>query len=158
MHTSPEFSKRLENQFEGNYSLKIHLAPPLWSKRDPNSGEPIKSTYGAWIFGAMKILSRFKFLRGTAFDLFGYSEERRLERQLIREYEQLLEELLAGLQPENHSISIQLAELPEQIRGYDVVKKLHVRDAEKNRQELLDRFRGVLDNNKEKQPAEEALN
>ena len=57
-----------------------------------------------------------------------------------------------------HSISIQLAELPEQIRGYDVVKKLHVRDAEKNQQELLDRFRGVLDNNKEKQPAEEALN
>ena len=158
MHTSPEFRSRLENQFEGNYSLKLHLAPPLWSKRDPHSGEPVKSTYGAWMFGAMKILSKFKFLRGSSFDIFGYSSERRMERRLIREYEELLEELISGLKPGNYATAVQLAEIPEQIRGFDVVKKRHVEVAEKNRQELLERFRTVEDNISHQQPVEEVIN
>ena len=92
------------------------------------------------MFGAMKILSKFKFLRGSSFDIFGYSSERRMERRLIREYEELLEELISGLKPGNYPTAVQLAEIPEQIRGFDVVKKRHVEVAEKNRQELLERF------------------
>ena len=110
------------------------------------------------MFGAMKILSKFKFLRGSSFDIFGYSSERRMERRLIREYEELLEELISGLKPGNYATAVQLAEIPEQIRGFDVVKKLHVEVAEKNRQELLERFRTVEDNISHQQPVEEVIN
>ena len=110
------------------------------------------------MFGAMKILSKFKFLRGSSFDIFGYSFERRMERRLIREYEELLEELISGLKPGNHATAVQLAEIPEQIRGFDVVKKRHVEVAEKNRQELLERFRTVEDNISHQQPVEEVIN
>ena len=110
------------------------------------------------MFGVMKILSKFKFLRGSSFDIFGYSSERRMERRLIREYEELLEELITGLKPGNHVTAVQLAEIPEQIRGFDVVKKRHVEVAEKNRQELLERFRTVEDNISHQQPVEEVIN
>ena len=110
------------------------------------------------MFGAMKILSKFKFLRGSSFDIFGYSSERRMERRLILEYEELLEELISGLKSGNYATAVQLAEIPEQIRGFDVVKKRHVQVAEKNRQELLERFRTVEDNISHQQPVEEVIN
>ena len=110
------------------------------------------------MFGAMKILSKFKILRGSSFDIFGYSSERRMERRLIREYEELLEELISGLKTGNYATAVQLAEIPEQIRGFDVVKKRHVEVAEKNRQELLERFRTVEDNISHQQPLEEVIN
>ena len=110
------------------------------------------------MFGAMKILSKFKFLRGSSFDIFGYSSERRMERRLICGYEELLEELISGLKPGNYETAVQLAEIPEQIRGFDVVKKRHVEVAEKNRKELLERFRTVEDNISHQQPVEEVIN
>ena len=110
------------------------------------------------MFGAMKILSKFKFLRSSSFDVFGYSSERRMERRLICEYEELLEELISGLKLGNYATAVQLAEIPEQIRGFDVVKKRHVEVAEKNRQELLERFRTVEDNISHKQPVKEVIN
>ena len=119
----------------------MHLAPPLFSKRDPHTDEPIKSSFGPGMFSSMKILARFKFLRGTAFDPFGMTKERKMERQLIQDYEQTIEELLRGLSDNNHSIATEIAKLPEHIRGFDLVKHRHMEKAKKREQELLEKFR-----------------
>jgi len=89
----------------------------------------------------MKILAKFKFLRGTLFDPFGKTKERKMERQLIQEYEQTIEELLRGLSDKNHSIATEIAKLPEYIRGFDLVKHRHMEEAKKREKELLEKFR-----------------
>ena len=86
-------------------------------------------------------LARLKRLRGTAFDPFGYCAERRTERELIGEYEQVVEELLGGLSPDNHALAVELARVPEQIRGYGHVKARHLRAAKAREAELLAAFR-----------------
>ncbi|HSS29269.1 MAG TPA: indolepyruvate ferredoxin oxidoreductase family protein, partial [Usitatibacter sp.] len=87
LHTETGFMKKIESQFEGDFIVKMHLAPPLWVKKDPVTGEPRKRTYGPWMLTAMKMLAKLKFLRGGALDVFGYSAERKMERQLIADYE-----------------------------------------------------------------------
>ena len=124
-----------------SFRLKLHLAPPLFSHRDSHTGEPIKFAFGSWIFPVLKILSRFKFLRGTDFDLFGKTKERRMERQLIKEYEQTIEELLCGLTKKNHNIALEIAKIPQQIRGYDLVKKRHFETSKSIEKKLLSQFR-----------------
>ena len=94
-----------------------------------------------WIFPAFRLLAKLKFLRGTAFDPFGYSVERRTERALIRDYESLLEELLAKLTPENHHIAVGLAAIPEKIRGFGHVKTRHLKAAKADEAALLEQFR-----------------
>jgi len=141
LYTNGDFLKKIRGRFEGNFRLKLHLAPPLFSHRDSHTGEPIKSTFSSWIFPVLKMLSRFKFLRGTAFDLFGKTKERRMERQLIKEYEQTIKELLLGLTKKNHNIALEIAKIPEQIRGYDMVKQRHFETAKSNEKKLLAKFR-----------------
>ena len=141
LYTNGDFLKKIRGRFEGNFRLKLHLAPPLFSHRDSHTGEPIKSDFGSWIFPVLKMLSRFKFLRGTAFDLFGKTKERRMERQLIQEYEQTIKELLLGLTKKNHNIALEIAKIPEQIRGYDMVKQRHFETAKSNEKKLLAKFR-----------------
>ena len=141
LYTNGDFMKKIRGRFEGNFRLKLHLAPPLFSHRDSHTGEPIKSTFSSWIFPVLKMLSRFKFLRGTAFDLFGKTKERRMERQLIKEYEQTIKELLLGLTKKNHNIALEIAKIPEQIRGYDMVKQRHFETAKSNEKKLLAKFR-----------------
>ena len=141
LYTNGDFLKKIRGRFEGNFRLKLHLAPPLFSHRDSHTGEPIKSTFSSWIFPVLKMLSRFKFLRGTAFDLFGKTKERRMERQLIQEYEQTIKELLLGLTKKNHNIALEIAKIPEQIRGYDMVKQRHFETAKSNEKKLLAKFR-----------------
>jgi len=141
LYTNGDFFKKINDRFEGNFKLKLHLAPPIFSKRDPHTGEPIKSSFGPWMFSSMKILARFKFLRGTLFDPFGKTKERKMERQLIQDYEQIIEELLRGLSDKNHSIATEIAKLPEHIRGFDLVKHRHMEKAKKREQELLEKFR-----------------
>jgi len=126
--------------------LKLHLAPPLFSSRDAHNGEPVKTAYGAWILSAMNLLARFKFLRGTAFDPFGKTSERKMERRLIEEYEQTIEELLRGLSKKNHALAVEIARIPEQIRGYDLVKQKHVESAKSQKNELLNEFRSNVGN------------
>ncbi len=87
LYTDGDFLKRVAEQFEGDYKLKFHLAPPLFAERDPANGHLRKSEYGPWMLAAFRLLARLKFLRGTAFDIFGRSEERRAERQAIVDYE-----------------------------------------------------------------------
>ena len=95
--------------------------------------------------GVFKLLSRLKFLRGTAFDPFGHTGERRMERELIRDYEQTVEQLLAGLNAQNHAAAVEIASLPEEIRGFGHIKKRSVEAVRKKCHELLQRFsaRGV---------------
>ena len=136
LHSDPAFHARLAQQFEGDYSLKVHLAPPLWAKKNER-GELIKRPFGPFMFTAFKWLARFKGLRGTAFDPFGRTEERRTERALIGEYRQDIERLLQGLDADRHALALEVARLPEQIRGYGHVKERHLEAARQRRAELL---------------------
>ena len=146
LYTNGDFMQKIKGRFEGDYKLKLHLAPPLFSSRDAHSGEPVKTAYGAWILSAMNLLARFKFLRGTAFDPFGKTAERKMERRLIEEYEQTIEELLRGLSKKNHALAVEIARIPEQIRGYDLVKQKHVESAKSQKNELLNEFRSNVGN------------
>ena len=141
LHTDTGFLERIADQFEGDYRVNLHLAPPLWAKPDPATGEARKSAYGPWMFSAMRFLARLKLLRGTAFDPFGYSAERREERGLIAEYEKTIGGLLADLDRERLSIAVDIASIPEHIRGYGHVKVRHLADAKKREAELLELWR-----------------
>jgi indolepyruvate ferredoxin oxidoreductase len=146
LQSDPAFRARLAAQFEGadgkDFKLNFHLAPPLFAKRDPQTGRLMKQRFGPWMMRAFALLARFKGLRGTTFDIFGRTEERRAERALIGEYEQLVEELLAKLSAENHALAVQLASLPEEIRGFGHVKESHLAATRKKWAELLARLRG----------------
>ena len=119
LYTDGTFRKQIAQTFEGdNLRFEFHLAPPLLARADKRTGEPKKISFGPWMLRLFEMLKRFKFLRGTAFDPFGYSAERRTERQLIADYEALLDEILAGLTPQNHHLAVGLAVIPEKIRGF----------------------------------------
>ncbi len=141
LHAGAEFGQLLAATFAGRFRLRFHLAPPGLARRDPASGEPRKTSVGGWLLPVFGVLARLRFLRGTPFDPFGYQAERRLERRLIADYERLVDELLAGLSPAQHALAVELASLPEQIRGYGHVKARHLATVEKRQAELLGRFR-----------------
>ena len=140
LHANGELRKKIEGMFEGDYKTFFYLAPPLLAKVDPVTGEPRKMRFGSWISGVFKILQRMKFLRGTPLDPFGYTDERRTERALIREYEETLERLLAGLTPQNHALAVQIAAIPDEIRGFGHIKARSLAPARKKREELLARY------------------
>ncbi len=142
LHTDPAFERQLREQFEGDWTVRYHLAPPLLARVDPKTGVPAKREYGAWMRPAMRLLARLKWLRGGALDPFGRTGERRMERALIGEYEATLDEVLAGLSPANHSVAVELARLPEQVRGYGHVKERHVAAYRERQRELMGRLRG----------------
>jgi indolepyruvate ferredoxin oxidoreductase len=121
--------------------FEFHLAPPLLARRDPNTGLPRKMSFGPWMMGAFGLLSKLKGLRGTAFDLFGYTQERKTERKLVADYEALLSEILTKLAPENHALCVALAAIPEKIRGFGHVKERHLKQAKAEEAELLVRLR-----------------
>ncbi|MFG0381672.1 indolepyruvate ferredoxin oxidoreductase family protein [Pseudomonas sp. zbq_18] len=123
LYSEPSFRQQLEAQFEGDYRLHFHLAPSWLAKPDARTGAPIKREFGPWVLKAFGVLARFKFLRGSLLDPFGHSAERKVERELIGEYEELVELLLKELRPDNYRTAVALAELPEQIRGYGHVKE-----------------------------------
>ena len=145
LHAAPEFRRRLEAVFEGSWTLEFHLAPPLFARRDPATGEPRKSRYGPWMMRVFEVLARLKGLRGTAFDLFGYTRERRRERSLIERYEQVVSSLLGGLDHANHAVAVEIASLPERIRGFGHVKARSIEEAERREAELLERFRAAVE-------------
>jgi indolepyruvate ferredoxin oxidoreductase len=142
LHSDPAFRARIASQFEGDYRLNFHLAPPLMARPDPVTGRIQKIHFGAWVMPVFSILSRFKFLRGTLLDVFGYTAERRTERALIADYEALVEELLTRMASDNHSVAVQLASIPEEIRGYGHVKDQTLLTAREKWSQLLARFRG----------------
>ena len=143
LYTDGEFARRVAAQFEGDYTLKFQLAPPLWVKPDPVTGHVAKREYGPWMMKAFGLLAGMKRLRGTAFDVFGRSAERRMERQLIKDYAGLIDEVLAGLAPHNHGLAVALARVPEEIRGFGHVKNRHVTLAKAKEATLLAEFRAA---------------
>jgi len=140
LYAKSGFRDKVESQFEGKYRLRFHLAPPLLARRNER-GELTKSEFGPWVFSAFKFLTQLRGLRGTALDVFGYTEERRRERRLIEEYAQLVDELATELRPENHTLAVQLASIPEEIRGYGHVKMGTLAMVEKKQAKLLADFR-----------------
>jgi indolepyruvate ferredoxin oxidoreductase len=141
LYTDDDFRRQLEATFEGGYTLRFNLAPPLLSRIDPATGRPRKREYGPWMMGAFRWLARMKRLRGTPLDVFGYGEDRKLERRLIAEYEARIEEILARLAPVSHATAVELASLPEHIRGFGAVKAEHLKKIQPREQELLAQLR-----------------
>ncbi len=136
LYTDGKFIEQVQSQFEGNFSLKFNLAPPLLAKKDA-SGRMIKAEYGSWVFTAFKLLAKFKGLRGGAFDIFGYTEERKMERALIVEYRETIDALLAKLTADTLENAVALANLPEHIRGYGHVKEKAVEQFRTEKAKLM---------------------
>jgi len=139
LYTDGAFTEKIAGMFEGDVTLKFHLAPPLLSKRD-NHGHLIKREFGPWMMHANRVLAKLKFLRGTAFDIFGYTKERKTERALIGEYRQTLTALLPKLSADNLSKLVAIASIPEDIRGYGHVKERHLKAAKEKEAALLAAF------------------
>jgi len=140
LYTDGAFAEQLKASFDGDLKMKVHLAPPLLSRIDPNSGRPRKIEFGGWMFKAFGVLAKFKFLRGTAFDIFGYSEERKTERKLVDDYRALVGQLNNTLNASNHAVAVALAALPEKIRGFGPVKAASLVKTEAEKKALLARY------------------
>ncbi|MFM1764864.1 MAG: hypothetical protein RIU71_627 [Pseudomonadota bacterium] len=143
LHTDKQFLERVKTQFEGDFKVYYHLAPPLLAKRN-EKGHLIKQKMSPSMLLVFKALSRFKFLRGTALDIFGKTEERQTERALIQEYIDSVTEVLASLNIENHSIAVQLANVPDQIKGFGHVKERNLTVAMVQWQNSMDAFRKTI--------------
>jgi len=141
LYTDTAFVERVKSTFDGDHlRLEFHLAPPLLTRRDKVTGEPKKMSFGPWLLGAFRVLAKFKVLRGTPLDPFGYTAERRTERRLISEYEKLLAEIVEHLAPNNHRLAVELAALPEKIRGFGPVKQRHIAAAQAEEAALREQF------------------
>jgi indolepyruvate ferredoxin oxidoreductase len=140
LYARPEFVQQLNAAFEGDFKLKFHLAPPLLNKPDPVTGEARKSEFGPWVLAAFRVLAKLKGLRGTALDIFGKTEERRMERQLIADYEKTVDGLLAKLDRERHATAVAIASIPEEIRGFGHIKMRSVKAAKAKEAQLRAAF------------------
>jgi indolepyruvate ferredoxin oxidoreductase len=139
LHTDAAFLKRIEGMFEGDYTLHYHLAPPLLAKSN-DKGELQKQKFGPLMLTGFKLLKHFKGLRGTVLDVFGYTHERRTERALIEQYRTSVELLIARLNANNHPLALEIAQIPEQIKGFGHVKARHLSAAKDKWQRLQARW------------------
>ena len=133
--------KALGEQFESRRKLEFHLAPPLLARRDKDTGEPRKMRFGAWMLPVFRLLAKGKRLRGTALDVFGYSAERKLERQMIADYEKLLDEIAERLTPSSHATAVALASLALDIKGFGHIKERNYKAAKARETALLAELR-----------------
>ncbi|MCX2780024.1 indolepyruvate ferredoxin oxidoreductase family protein [Microbulbifer thermotolerans] len=140
LYTDGEFAKALRENFSGDFALEFNLAPPLLSPFDKALGRPRKLKFGGWMYKAFGLLAKLKVLRGTPLDIFGYTAERKIERALIGEYEQLVDRVIGELNAENHAAAIELLSYPDAIRGYGPVKEVSLDRARKLRSAALRRF------------------
>ncbi len=139
LHTDPAFREKIGSMFEGDTKLKFHLAPPLMAKHD-KEGRAIKRDYGPWMMSAFGVLAKFKGLRGTAFDVFGYTAERKTERALIGQYRETVTALLPKLTVDKLAQAVAIASIPEDIRGYGHVKERHLKAAREKEAALVAAF------------------
>ena len=140
LYTSGDFEQRIRETFQGDVKLHFNLAPPLFARKDAD-GNLRKSEYGPWVFSAFKLLAKLRRLRGSPLDLFGHTAERKMERRLIADYRATMEELMRGLDGDNHALAVDIASIPEHIRGYGHVKDRHLADAIKRRHDLISAWR-----------------
>ena len=143
LHTDKQFLERVKTQFEGDFKVFYHLAPPLLAKRN-EKGHLIKQKMSPATLLIFKVLAKFKFLRGTALDIFGRTEERQTERALVQEYMDAVTEVLTSLKTENHALAVQLGNVPEQIRGFGHVKERNLTAAMVQWQKTMDAFRQTI--------------
>jgi indolepyruvate ferredoxin oxidoreductase len=141
LYTDGAFMQSLGDQFERWDGLTFHMAPPLLARRGAD-GRPRKMRLGAWLMPALRRLAPMRRIRGRWFDPFGHTEERKLERQLARDYEVLIDEVLSSLTTDKHALAVAIAKVPENIRGYGHVKLANLASAKARWRELLDRFHG----------------
>jgi len=141
LHADPVFREQIAAQFDGDYKLAFHLAPPLLARKKPGSKLPAKSTFGGWMMPVFGVLARFKGLRGTPFDPFGYTRERKEERALRDRYLGFVHELASGLRATNKDAALKLAQLPDQVRGYGHIKQAAMDSFASQWQEGMARFR-----------------
>ena len=141
LYSDGRFERMLADKFEDGGSLRFHLAPPLFAKCDPVTGILRKKAYGPWVMTVFRLLARWKRLRGTRWDVFGYTDERRMERRLIGEYEVTVADLLSILNSDNYRLACEIASLPQTMRGFGHIKAANVRTAKKREAELLETFR-----------------
>jgi len=144
LYSDGEFRRQLEAEFEGDYRLRLHLAPPhlpvidwFLDRREPGTGRMKKIAFGPWIFVLLRALARFRFLRGTALDPFGRGAHRRLERCLPVEYAARIEALCEELSKDNLDVAVEIASLPEHVRGFESVKEESLAAVAAKEQELL---------------------
>jgi indolepyruvate ferredoxin oxidoreductase len=141
LYGNGEFLHQVAEEFDGEkMRFEFHLAPPLLARRDRRTGVPRKITFGPWLLAFFRLLMRFKFLRATRFDPFGYGQERRAERKLIADYEATLSVVLDKLNAENHHLAVGIAAIPEKIRGFGHVKLRNLKVAKADEAALLDQL------------------
>ena len=141
LYSDPAFKNKLNEQFEGNYKLRFNLAPPLLARKDKVTGKPRKMEFGSWLLPMFSVLRKLKFLRGTAIDVFGWTKERKMERDLIIKYEETLKDLLHTLTNDNHTLAVEIACLPDEIRGYGYIKEENVEKVSDKLQKLMECWR-----------------
>ncbi|SCA55344.1 Indolepyruvate ferredoxin oxidoreductase [Candidatus Terasakiella magnetica] len=143
LYSSPEFKKKLSEQFEGKFKISFHLSPPLLADRDQRTGLPLKKEYGPWVLSVFKFLAKFKGLRGGKYDIFAKTAERKMERALISEYMGTLEEICQNLKDYNLDIATQIADLPREIRGFGHIKEQAVHKVKAQEKKLLKEFKAA---------------
>ena len=139
LYAGESFRRQLAQEFESYERLEFHLAPPILGRKGPD-GQPRKSRFGPWMMSAFRLLVRMKGLRGTAFDPFARTAERRMERDLLARYEADLDLIRASLKPERIEAAAALASVPSLIRGFGHIKEGNARKADAERQRLLERL------------------
>ena len=140
LHTDPAFHAKIAAMFEGDFKLNYHLAPPLIAKKN-DKGELQKQKFGPAMLTVFKVLAKLKGLRGGAFDIFGKTGERKQERALIDDYRASIEEVLKSLTPFNHATAVEIARIPELIKGYGHVKERNLKAARAKWTGLMAEFR-----------------
>lgn len=143
LYTQTAFESQIKDQFDGDYKIKFHMAPPLFAPRDKETGELKKIKLGAWIMPLFRAMAPLKIVRGTAFDIFGYSAERKTERALIEEYKNLIDDILPYVTHKNYEMALQLFAYPEQIRGFGHVKEKSIHFAKQGMDDLILSIKGI---------------
>jgi indolepyruvate ferredoxin oxidoreductase len=141
LYTDGSFAQQLKEQFDGWDRLEFHLAPPLLAKRDRRTGHLQKQSFGPWMVRAFKALAPLRVLRGTIVDPFGWTAERRWERRLLADYEEVLDLIESKLSAANYDVAVALAAYPQKIRGFGHVKQAQARPALAERERLLQALR-----------------
>jgi indolepyruvate ferredoxin oxidoreductase len=137
LYTDGRFEQQLKDQFEGDIKISFNLAPPILSRGVDALGRPKKRAFGAWLMPVFRTMASLRFLRGTALDIFGYSGDRKLERELIAAYERDVTAALGALSPLTIDTAVELLSLPDRIRGYGPVKEKAAKDAAARHTQLV---------------------
>ena len=138
--TNKKFLDDVNKNFEGDFNYNFYLAPPIFSKKSKVNGKLVKIKFGGWLFSVFKLLCKLKFLRGTKFDPFGYLNERKKERELIRDYQQTITGIGTKINKSNYETAVKIASIPDQIRGFGHVKEKNIKEAINYRTDLLNSF------------------